>query len=1062
MRACLLSSSLLVSLFLLSGPTLPAQGKPAAADAYAGESFVIDRSDWVYSENADGTGYREHTVAVAIQSEAAVRTFGVIGIGFASASEHVEIHYARVRHKDGSVTETPASGALEQPEEVTREAPFYSDLKQMQLPIKGLRAGDTLEWQARIVRTKAEAPNEFWGSESFVSDDAVTMEETIELRVPTASAATVWTNPKLALKTVESVEGATKVYHWQSAQLKATTGPAAEEAKKAKKGKLLTPDEELDVEEGALPSVAWTTFKNWEAVGAWYRGLEGQRAVPDDEIKAKVAELTAGKTTEEDKVKAVYAYVSAQIRYIGVAFGIGRFQPHEAVDVLHNQYGDCKDKATLLSSMLAALGLHADSVLIGEGIRWNDAVPSPAAFNHLITRVPVGGREVWLDATQEVAPYEVLLFDLRDKPALVIPDQGAASVLRTPKDLPFAGIDSWKAVGALDKDGVSESHIVLTLRGDDEIAFRAAAHQVSLGQYDDLAGRIVASMGYGGKVSHAEFSRPEDTSEPLTMSFDYHREKAGGDWQNLRTVPQLLPVNLPMVDENEPPVATILIGAPHTEISDSEMKLPPGWTAELPEAIHEKTAWATYDQTFRFDKGTLYTERKLVVLNRKVPASEWKAYKKWTETIGNQSEPYIQLQRGYEARPASAPLPPPEIIAGPDKKDLTENANDSAETLIQKAYDAIQKLDPDKAKDLLKLAETKDPKAPRLWAARADLAMALGVRSEAMEDAKKEVALHPDEVEAYRVMFRAEQMSQDTTGLEDTLRKWAALDPEDPQPELALAAVLDFTKKYREAVGAATKGAALLPSGEAEKNENLQFLMGKDQIRAGMRDQGDATLTTLLKSTDDTQMMNNAAYELSEASLELPLDEEKIHTVLDRLSAETQAWTLDESTSTLRAKSSLLVATWDTMGWILFREGKATEAKTYIEAAVRNKPSDEVVKHLAQVDKTLGIDDKIRMKSLAKADLTVTSSIASEEQEMRTYPMGPANGRSGVAEYKILLSPEHVERIEATGSRTIAGAEESIKQVDFSKLFPAGSTAKLVKMAMVNCFGGKCMLVLEP
>ena len=49
-----------------------------------------------------------------------------------------------------------------------------------------------------------------------------------------------------------------------------------------------------------LPSIAWTTFKSWEAVGAWYQGLERDRVVPDAAVKTKAAELTAGKTTEED------------------------------------------------------------------------------------------------------------------------------------------------------------------------------------------------------------------------------------------------------------------------------------------------------------------------------------------------------------------------------------------------------------------------------------------------------------------------------------------------------------------------------------------------------------------------------------------------------------------------------------------------------------------------------------------------------------------------------------------------------------------------------------------
>ena len=67
--------------------------------------------------------------------------------------------------------------------------------------------------------------------------------------------------------------------------------------------------------------------------------------------------------------------------------------------MLENQYGDCKDKHTLLAALLTASGLHADAVLIGAGVRFNEAVPSPSSFNHLITTVSVAGGPVWLDST---------------------------------------------------------------------------------------------------------------------------------------------------------------------------------------------------------------------------------------------------------------------------------------------------------------------------------------------------------------------------------------------------------------------------------------------------------------------------------------------------------------------------------------------------------------------------------------------------------------------------------------------------------------------------------------
>jgi hypothetical protein len=74
--------------------------------------------------------------------------------------------------------------------------------------------------------------------------------------------------------------------------------------------------------------------------------------------------------------------------------------------VLHNQYGDCKDKHTLLASLLEAEGLHADSVLINSSRKLDPDVPSPSQFDHVITMLPMDSakEEVWMDTTSEVAP----------------------------------------------------------------------------------------------------------------------------------------------------------------------------------------------------------------------------------------------------------------------------------------------------------------------------------------------------------------------------------------------------------------------------------------------------------------------------------------------------------------------------------------------------------------------------------------------------------------------------------------------------------------------------------
>ena len=120
-----------------------------AAPDYSGEPIVIEQLDGIYKMAADGTGSRLTTVKARVQSEAAAKQLGIVGVAYASNSEHVEFSYVRVRHPNGTVTETPVSDALDMPAPVTQQAPFYSDLKQMQVPVRGLQPGDTLEWQAK-------------------------------------------------------------------------------------------------------------------------------------------------------------------------------------------------------------------------------------------------------------------------------------------------------------------------------------------------------------------------------------------------------------------------------------------------------------------------------------------------------------------------------------------------------------------------------------------------------------------------------------------------------------------------------------------------------------------------------------------------------------------------------------------------------------------------------------------------------------------------------------------------------------------------------------------------
>ena len=382
------------------------------------ESAIVEQIATDVTFSADGTGERQRSARIRIESDAGVQQFGVLTFPYSSAFERLEILQIQVKKPDGSIVLTPDSDAQDLPTQATRAAPTYSDAREKQIPVKGLSVGDVLEWRVRIVRTVADVPGQFWYVQDFVTNSVV-LEETLRVTVPPGKYVKV-SSPGLSPDVRE--ENNRIAYSWKTHH-----ELAKEDTRKIKIPSRIQPH----------PAVQITTFKTWEEVGRWYSALEKPRGQVTPEIQAKASELTRGLSTPAEKERAIYQFVSTKFRYIELAFGQGRFQPHSASEVLANQYGDCKDKHTLFSALLSAVGIEAWPVLIGAGIEFDPEVPSPAQFNHLITYIPGSQSALWLDTTPEVAPFGVLETVLQDQKALVIPESGAPILMTTPDSLPF-------------------------------------------------------------------------------------------------------------------------------------------------------------------------------------------------------------------------------------------------------------------------------------------------------------------------------------------------------------------------------------------------------------------------------------------------------------------------------------------------------------------------------------------------------------------------------------------------------------------------------------------------
>jgi len=371
---------------------------------------VVEQNSAEFAFENDGTGTQKSTARIRIQSEAGLQRFAVLTFPYQSATESVEVGYIRVRKPDATIVTTPPDTAQDIASEITRQAPLYSDLREKHIAVKGLSVGDVLEYEVQERIAKPMAPGQFWCSYAFPTDGII-LQENVQVSVP-RERAVKWRSPKV--KPVITESGSRRVFTWTYCLLE----PKSKDQEKQNQQTAI-----YQASRSKLPQadILFSSFQSWEELGRWYNTLQEERAKPTPEIRTKAAELTKGLTDDHAKAVAIYGYVSTGIHYIGIDLGIGRYQPHSAGDVLNNQYGDFKDKHTLLAALMEAAGMRAWPALIGSSHDLDPSVPTPAQFDHVVSAVQIDNHLTWLDTTPEVAPFAFLFSGLRGKNALLVP-----------------------------------------------------------------------------------------------------------------------------------------------------------------------------------------------------------------------------------------------------------------------------------------------------------------------------------------------------------------------------------------------------------------------------------------------------------------------------------------------------------------------------------------------------------------------------------------------------------------------------------------------------------------
>lgn len=420
---------------------------------------------------------------------------------FQADAQVVQLRAAKVYRPSGRVDEAVESG--EGPADNPAIA-TYTSARTYWVHFPRLDAGDVVELRYRVddVTPRNELADSFGEVVYLQSVEPVASAQYV-VRVPKARKLNVLASRLPGLRVAESEDEALHTFDFSIDDV----APIVREP-------AMPPLAE------ALGHVHVSTWERWDDVAKFYFGLSHDQFVADDEVRALVRKLTKDKTEPVDKVRAVYDWVVQRTRYVALEFGIYGYKPRRAAQTYARGWGDCKDKATLIVTMLREAGIPASIVLVRTGHRgeFETAPASLAPFDHAIAYVP--SLDLYLDGTAEWTGSNELPSMDRGALALVVDDQGAGNLVHLPSAPPDATVRKRRVEATISADGAAQIDARYEVSGAYASEWRQRYHTQGAPRRERIGRDLAAELpGFelAPGAAAVETNDLEDVEAPVSM-----------------------------------------------------------------------------------------------------------------------------------------------------------------------------------------------------------------------------------------------------------------------------------------------------------------------------------------------------------------------------------------------------------------------------------------------------------------------------------------------------------------------------------------------------------------
>ncbi|HKW74589.1 MAG TPA: DUF3857 domain-containing protein [Terriglobales bacterium] len=380
------------------------------------------------------------------------------------------------------------------------------------------------------------------------------------------------------------------------------------------------------------------TYKSWNDLGAWHARLIAGSFTSSLALQQKVAELAPVNKPLIERIKALANFAQQDIRYAAIEVGIGGFRPHLASEIFSHRYGDCKDKATLLSTMLAQIGVKSYymPIQVQRGV-YTERTPPNLDFNHVILAIRIAddtvakslpaiyehpklGHLLIFDPTNDLVPFGQLPYYEQDSYALLVTDNGG-ELIHLPLSSPEANKIQRTAKFKLLPDGTLQGEIEELRSGFMAMDFREYMKNESQHDRRKNLEYILGENLSNFQVDSFDLENVADIGKDVILKYKFtatHYAKNVGSMLLVR--PRVVGEMMGEFDATKPRHYDYEFRAPFLRSDSVEISLPDGYTIdELPDPAKAVLPFAEYTSKAEKDGNVLKYSRQYKLETTSVP-----------------------------------------------------------------------------------------------------------------------------------------------------------------------------------------------------------------------------------------------------------------------------------------------------------------------------------------------------------------------------------------------------------------------------------------------------------